>query len=511
MFKSQFGPKRLNKKNPRIKISRYTSHSLCDECVKFIEWRKVATTENELKQIRKAVDGHRLEYSGARIEINRQMQLSLTLPKDYLGLAFDDMDNMKSYLPKITENPKSLVGLKRIKTKITGCIISSSLYEQNRKCHFMTNHDQFENGSDKNVTVIYNLLQIFLNDFGFLPHKLFIQTDNCWRENKNKFVLAFLYCLVEMNIFEEIIFSFLHVGHTGFAVDQLFSILAAQFKNKEILTIEDLHSLVRESSITPKPSVESLEYIFDWKSFIEPRMTTPHLANHTFKKSFIFFKEDGLTKMSYKTLPQDPLWCDKKHKVLESCAAVDSVGAAPFRVESLRLEELEAEMRKFLKKIPTGKAIQVQSSWEQLRKKIERTERIASSLPKMDLTKFVQNNDKDANEDMFDFEEDSADEREVIGEVHPEKGNVSEMDDVAVYTEDKDDRPCVGRVMKVLNSNVRIHWFKKRSRRAFTYEAAFVKKGVPHTDMISISSIIYTKISSINGEKIFSITPMWNK
>ena len=83
-------------------MSRYTSHSLCDECVKFIEWRKVATTENELKQIRKAVDGHRLEYSGARIEINRQMQLSLTLPKDYLGLAFDDMDNMKSYLPKIT-------------------------------------------------------------------------------------------------------------------------------------------------------------------------------------------------------------------------------------------------------------------------------------------------------------------------------------------------------------------------------------------------------------------------
>ena len=109
------------------------------------------------------------------------------------------------------------------------------------------------------------------------------------------------------------------------------------------------------------------------------------------------------------------------------------------------------------------------------------------------------------------IEEDSADEREVIGEVHPEKGNVSEMDDVAVYTEDKDDRPCVGRVMKVLNSNVRIHWFKKRSRRAFTYEAAFVKKGVPHTDIIPISSIIYTKISSIIGEKIFSITPKWNK
>ena len=136
--------------------------------------------------------------------------------------------------------------------------------------------------------------------------------------------------------------------------------------------------------------------------------------------------------MSYKTLPQDPLWCDKKHKVLESCAAVDSVGAAPFRVESLRLEELEAEMRKFLKKIPTGKAIQVQASWEQLRKKIEDTERRASSLPKMDLTKFIQNNNKDADKYMFGLEKDSADEREVIREVYPEKCNVSERDDVAV-------------------------------------------------------------------------------
>ena len=71
----------------------------------------------------------------------------------------------------------------------------------------------------------------------------------------------------------EITFNFLHVGHTGFSVDQLFSILTAQFKNNEIKTLEDLHTLIINSAIIPKPTVESLDYIFDWKNSIASQMT----------------------------------------------------------------------------------------------------------------------------------------------------------------------------------------------------------------------------------------------
>ena len=37
-----------------------------------------------------------------------------------------------------------------------------------------------------------------------LPEKLYIQLDNCVRENKNKFVLTFLALLVQIGIFKEV-------------------------------------------------------------------------------------------------------------------------------------------------------------------------------------------------------------------------------------------------------------------------------------------------------------------
>lgn len=180
LFKSQFGPKRVNKRNPRIRISKYTSHSRCDLCVTLQEGRKLAKTSADLARIRKLTEDHRNEYSSSRIEINRQMELCQSQPREWMGMMFDDMDNKKSYLPKMTENSKKFVGMNRIKTKITGCIMNSGLYGGNRKCHFMTNHDQFENGSNKVVTIVYKLIWIFYRDHSFLPPRLTIQTDNCW-------------------------------------------------------------------------------------------------------------------------------------------------------------------------------------------------------------------------------------------------------------------------------------------------------------------------------------------
>jgi hypothetical protein len=47
-----------------------------------------------------------------------------------------------------------------------------------------------------------------------IPKKLFLQMDNCWRENKNRFVLAFCDRLVALGVFESVQLSFLPVGHT---------------------------------------------------------------------------------------------------------------------------------------------------------------------------------------------------------------------------------------------------------------------------------------------------------
>ena len=52
------------------------------------------------------------------------------------------------------------------------------------------------------TTLLITLTEIF--NLKPLPSKLYIQMDNCVRENKNKYVMAFLLYLVEIGIFTEV-------------------------------------------------------------------------------------------------------------------------------------------------------------------------------------------------------------------------------------------------------------------------------------------------------------------
>ena len=49
-----------------------------------------------------------------------------------------------------------------------------------------------------------------------LPETLYLELDNCFRENKNTFTFAFLVWIIERGVFKEIFVSFLPVGHTHF-------------------------------------------------------------------------------------------------------------------------------------------------------------------------------------------------------------------------------------------------------------------------------------------------------
>ena len=46
-------------------------------------------------------------------------------------------------------------------------------------------------------------------------HDIFSSLDNCFRENKNRFLFSFLARLVELNVFLEVSINFLIKGHTG--------------------------------------------------------------------------------------------------------------------------------------------------------------------------------------------------------------------------------------------------------------------------------------------------------
>ena len=64
------------------------------------------------------------------------------------------------------------------------------------------------------VTMLYKLIKDVQHDLKKLPPVLHISMDNCWRENKNRFVLSFLAALVQLDVVTEVNLTFLLVGHT---------------------------------------------------------------------------------------------------------------------------------------------------------------------------------------------------------------------------------------------------------------------------------------------------------
>ena len=189
-IKKYFGSNREDKSEPQIRFSKYSSHSICDQCFAFNSARRTCKTENELKMVRDSKMSHLEKVSGARRRMEEIKQNAIQFPNDAIILQLDGMDNSKSYCPRMKEKTKKFAGILRLPTKIQGCIIYSGHYELKRKILFYLNHDHFPQSSNMIVSILYKLLQVATRDFGSLPKKLHVFADNCWRENKNRFGLA---------------------------------------------------------------------------------------------------------------------------------------------------------------------------------------------------------------------------------------------------------------------------------------------------------------------------------
>lgn len=104
--------------------------------------------------------------------------------------------------------------------------------------------------ADPNVTI--EVLQRVLTDLseergGALPKKLYLQLDNCGRENKNAAVMAYISWLVQRKVFEVAEVSFLPVGHTHEDIDQIWSRTGLQLRSHDVSCEAELFDLIKKS------------------------------------------------------------------------------------------------------------------------------------------------------------------------------------------------------------------------------------------------------------------------
>ena len=90
-----FGPQRIDHSFPRVKISKYSSHSVCDTCTALNANQKLCSSEAELNMVMGLHNLHKLDYSLARKTVQSIKQSSLNFPRDNLMIMIDGMDNSK--------------------------------------------------------------------------------------------------------------------------------------------------------------------------------------------------------------------------------------------------------------------------------------------------------------------------------------------------------------------------------------------------------------------------------
>ena len=158
-------------------------------------------------------------------------------------MIIDGMDKKKCNLPSFAANGSkkqregSRGGLKQsvVGVKVHG--ICNHLYI----CHPNT-----KNGAGSNATIeVLRRTLVYLDKRSpNMPPTLHLQLDNCGGENKNKYMFSFLSYLVQVGIFQEILVSFLIVGHTHEDIDQHFSVISRELRRKNAVTPSEWDGLI---------------------------------------------------------------------------------------------------------------------------------------------------------------------------------------------------------------------------------------------------------------------------
>ena len=538
IFKTKFGHHRLDKTLPWLRISKYSTHSVCSICVALNNNHKQCKTEAEIKQATALKNNHRINFGLARRKVEEVKQSAISFPSDNLFLQIDGMDNSKSYLPRYLELSKDQVQKERLPSKISGCTIYNGWYEENRKVLFYINHDIFENGSNMIITIVYLLIQEFLKDHNKLPRKLHLNMDNCWKENKNRFVFSFLASLLELKIFEEISCNYLMVGHTGnevrnqkhfcdcltnfhcFQVDQLFSILCKQFKD-DITTLEVLKEKITSAPIIPKPICRSLDFIYDWKMFITDKLTNPPMKYQSKYNSFLLSVEilEGkrCVMLRGKKLPQDTQLVPRSGiRVIREDVEFEPVGPAEYRIDKINFDEIMKGLSIFLRKLPLQEKMTISTSWDRLRDKLENLPNRSENFPKMKLKDLPKQLPEvlQVPDYLMDGDEDGI---ELTGDKYPENIDEGDLDseisvgmDVCVYTEEKRGRPWVGRVLQLLeDQRFLIHWFTRKTIRSKTFYALTNNDGSPSISEQENGTVMFWQMSENRTQTSFSLSNFW--
>lgn len=265
-------------------------------------------------------------------------------------LSMDNMDNQKCAIGRFAREDKHTDGATSLVTHLTGIL----MHGRTNAARVYTWYDRFPTGADSVITILLDCLREAETNAP-LPPVLYLHMDNCWRENKNKYVVSICNLLVRLGIFEKVKLCFLPVGHTHDDVDQMFSRFSVALQRTDIVTLDGLWDACR-ASYRPCPEIKHIDSMGAWACWLSPHIT--QLEGISKPRCFVFRRSnDGVVRHHYRQQLQTSkkteadCWFPANEAGIDMFpAGVDTLLASPVR--EVPLKHIDTiELRASLKRI----------------------------------------------------------------------------------------------------------------------------------------------------------------
>ncbi|XP_065892160.1 uncharacterized protein [Dysidea avara] len=127
----------------------------------------------------------------------------------------------------------------------------------------------------KGANSIISMIHHFFANHGIGETSVHLHADNCYGQNKNRYMMGYLMWRVLTGLHREIKISFLPVGHTKFTPDWCFGLAKQTFRRTKVGSLDDIANVISTSSFVNVPQlVGTLEgdYFvptYNWSEFFE--------------------------------------------------------------------------------------------------------------------------------------------------------------------------------------------------------------------------------------------------
>ena len=191
-----------------IVLRKYLRFALCDMCIDFREKRRFATTDAERKEIKKMERIHHEFVHEERGTYYLRREHAVFYPTEFLSLIADGADQSAYGLPRFIEIDKTSSNVRKIPIYLMGVLVHGY------RSFGFTYLKNIKHGTNIVIECLHHVLVDYKKNRGYIPPIVYIQLDNTWKQNKNKFMIGYLACLVAWGVVRQVVISFLPVGHT---------------------------------------------------------------------------------------------------------------------------------------------------------------------------------------------------------------------------------------------------------------------------------------------------------